>query len=80
MCRETLYLQSDEAFESFRDYVMGLIGVDFVRNICKGIWGRTSEDSEIAWHDQGNCVVRETVDRRNVDQKNTFFGSGNSGL
>ena len=36
---------------------MGFVGVDFVRNVCEGIWGGASEDSKIGWHDQRDCNV-----------------------
>ena len=52
---------------------MGLVGVDFVRNIHEGIWGGTNEDSEIGWHNQRELDVGERVDARNVDQNNPFL-------
>ena len=53
---ETLDLKRDDAFESVRGYAVGVIGVDFVRDISEGTRGGTSKDSEISWHDHGSVT------------------------
>ena len=52
MGRETFDLERNGPFKGIRDYAVNSVGVDFVRDIHKGVQGGTSEDSEIGWHDQ----------------------------
>lgn len=53
---ERFDLERDDAFESIRDYGVGVVGVNFVRDINKGMRGGADEDSEIGWHDQGSVT------------------------
>lgn len=53
MRREAFDLKRDEAFKSVRDDAVSFAGVDFVRNVRKGMWGGASEGAEIGHrHDQ----------------------------
>jgi hypothetical protein len=40
-------MEGEGALKGIRDYVMYFVGVHFVRNVRKGVWGGTSEDSEV---------------------------------
>ena len=57
MRREAFDLERDGALKCVRDYAVGSVGVDCVRNVRKRVWGGASEDSEISWHDQRDCDV-----------------------
>ena len=64
MRREVFDVKREDAFKSARDYVVHLAGVDFFRDVHKGMWRGPSEDSEVGWHDQRDCAVGRTAVQR----------------
>lgn len=63
MCGKTFDLEGQKALEGVGEYVVGLVGVDLVRNVDEGVRGGTSEDPEICGHDPRDCDVGEKTDR-----------------
>jgi len=58
MCLEAFDLERYDPLKGFRDYVMDLVGVHYVRNIGEGVRGGASEDPEVCWHDPRDGDVR----------------------